>query len=174
VFLLFPVSIAIAILRYHLYDIDRLLSRTLTYGLLTIALGTLYAGTAVILGQALNPQVGTPRLLWPSPHYWWRRSSGRSSIGSRTWSTGTSIGAAMMRPRPSRGPRPGCATRSTSTHSRPSCWTWSTAPCNRLRHPCGSDLLLADPRPKAIWPVTLRHDQSDLGDQTLRSRRRLG
>jgi hypothetical protein len=54
-FLLFPVSVAIAILRHHLYDIDRLLSRTLTYGLLTVVLGLIYAAV-VLLGQALNPQ----------------------------------------------------------------------------------------------------------------------
>jgi hypothetical protein len=56
--LLFPASIAIAILRHHLYDIDRLLSRTLTYGLLSVVLGILYAGAVVILGQLLNPQGG--------------------------------------------------------------------------------------------------------------------
>jgi hypothetical protein len=54
VILLFPASVAVAILRHHLYDIDRLLSRTLTYGLLTVALGILYV-SAVILGQALSP-----------------------------------------------------------------------------------------------------------------------
>jgi hypothetical protein len=56
VILLFPVSVAVAILRHRLYDIDRLLSRTLTYGLLTVVLGILYAGTVVVLGQILNPQ----------------------------------------------------------------------------------------------------------------------
>jgi hypothetical protein len=55
VILLFPASVAVAILRHHLYDIDRLLSRTLTYGLLTVALGILYV-SAVILGQALSPR----------------------------------------------------------------------------------------------------------------------
>jgi len=60
-FLLFPVSVAIAILRHHLYDIDRLLSRTLTYGLLTVVLGLIYAAV-VLLGQALNPQGGDSAL----------------------------------------------------------------------------------------------------------------
>jgi hypothetical protein len=58
VFALFPASIAIAILRHHLYDIDRLLSRTLTYGLLTVVLGLVYIGAVVVLGQALNPRGG--------------------------------------------------------------------------------------------------------------------
>jgi hypothetical protein len=61
-FVLFPASIAIAILRHHLYDIDRLLSRTLTYGLLTVVLGILYVSTVVILGQVLNPQGGDSAL----------------------------------------------------------------------------------------------------------------
>jgi hypothetical protein len=56
--LLLPASIAIAILRHHLYDIDRLLSRTLTYGLLTVVLALVYTGAVVVLGQALNPQDG--------------------------------------------------------------------------------------------------------------------
>ena len=56
--LLFPASVAVAILRHHLYDIDRLLTRTLTYGLLTVVLGLVYVGAVVLLGQALNPQGG--------------------------------------------------------------------------------------------------------------------
>jgi hypothetical protein len=61
VFALFPASIAIAILRHHLYDIDRLLSRTLTYGLLTVVLGLVYAAV-VVFGQALNPRGGDSTL----------------------------------------------------------------------------------------------------------------
>jgi hypothetical protein len=62
VILLFPVSVAVAILRHHLYDIDRLLSRTLTYGLLTVVLGIAYAGAVVVLGQVLNPRGGDSSL----------------------------------------------------------------------------------------------------------------
>jgi hypothetical protein len=61
-FLLFPASVAVAILRHHLYDIDRLLSRTLTYGLLTVVLGLIYAGAVVLLGQALNARGGDSTL----------------------------------------------------------------------------------------------------------------
>jgi hypothetical protein len=48
---LVPVAAGLAVLRYRLYDIDRLINRTLVYGLLTALLGGVYAGVVLVLGQ---------------------------------------------------------------------------------------------------------------------------
>ena len=49
-----PLGIGAAILRYRLYDLDRILSRTLAYGLLTLLLGGGYAAVVLGLGQLLG------------------------------------------------------------------------------------------------------------------------
>ena len=63
--LLIPVSIAVAVLRYHLYSIDLLINRTLVYGSLSASLALLYFGgvTATqaifrtLTGQEQQPQL---------------------------------------------------------------------------------------------------------------------
>jgi hypothetical protein len=50
----FAAAIAVAILKYRLYDIDWILHRTLVYGLLTAILGVGYAGAVVVFGEVLG------------------------------------------------------------------------------------------------------------------------
>ena len=58
----FTICVAVAILRYRLYDIDRLISRTVAYVLLTVALGLVYLGGVLLLRQVLNPLTGNSSL----------------------------------------------------------------------------------------------------------------
>jgi hypothetical protein len=45
-----PLAMGLAILKFRLYDIDRLINRTLVYALLTALLGSVYAATVLVLG----------------------------------------------------------------------------------------------------------------------------
>ena len=112
----------VAIVRYRLYDIDRIINRTLVYGLLTALLGAVYAGAVLVLGQVFGGIGGDPpswavagatlavaALFQPA-----RRRIQQASIGAST-------DAVTTRPRRSRRSAIGCAIRWTWTRSQSSC-----------------------------------------------------
>jgi hypothetical protein len=50
-----PVAIGIAVLRYRLYEIDRIISRTIAYGVLTAVVGSLFVGFILVFQAVLAP-----------------------------------------------------------------------------------------------------------------------
>lgn len=58
----FPASIGVAILRFRLFDIDRIISRAVSYALLTALLLLVYATGIVALRPLLEPVVGKSQL----------------------------------------------------------------------------------------------------------------
>jgi hypothetical protein len=61
-FALLPVAVGVAMLRYRLYEIDRIVSRTVSYGLLSAALIGLYLLVVALLRPLLEPLTGSSAL----------------------------------------------------------------------------------------------------------------
>jgi hypothetical protein len=113
---LLPISIGIAIGRYRLYEIDRIINRTVVYTLLTAILGAGYAGVVLGLTQLFGG-INRPPPSWAVAGATWppRPRSDRPSGAFRPWWIGASTGAATTRPAPLRRSLPACASRSTWT-----------------------------------------------------------
>ena len=53
-----PIAVGIAVLRYRLYDIDRIISRTISYGVVSVMLVAVYAGLILVLQGPLGSITG--------------------------------------------------------------------------------------------------------------------
>jgi hypothetical protein len=61
-FALLPLAVGVAMLRYRLYEIDRIVSRTVSYGLLSAGLIALYLLAVALLRPLLEPLTGSSAL----------------------------------------------------------------------------------------------------------------
>jgi hypothetical protein len=129
-----PVAVAVAVLRYRLWDLDRLISRTLAWvlvtGLLILPYLLILPAVTRLAGDAGSLAVAAATLAAAAAFQPLRRRV--QDLVDRRFNRRRYDAAALWR-----GSRPGCASRSTWTCSRPSWWRWSSGRYSRLGRRCG-------------------------------------
>ncbi len=131
-----PVAIAVAVLRYRLWDLDRLVSRTVTYALVTALLVIPYllvvptasklvegSGSLAVAAATLTVAALFQPLRRRVQELVDRRFNRRRYDAART----VEGFAARLRDQVD-----------LDALQRASCWPWSTRPCNPPAPPCGS------------------------------------
>jgi len=164
-----PLAAGAAILRYRLYDLDRIVSRTLAYGLLTVLLGLGYAAVVLGLGRLLGQDsslVVAAATLAVAAAFQPARRRVQGAV-DRRFNRRRHDAARIIE-----GFGPVCATRSTSTPSRLTCWRWSTRPCSRPRHRCGYDPKRRRERLVSPWLSSEPEGRNDRQPDDLRPARR--
>ena len=89
-----PLACVVAVLKYRLYEIDRLISRTVAYAIVTGLLVGVYAGWCCSLPTCCRCAV---RSRSRDPRSWWRRCSPRCGSGCSGWWIAGSTGPGTTR-----------------------------------------------------------------------------
>ena len=117
----FPIAMGVAVLKYRLYEIDRVINRTLVYGGLTAILAATYLGLCSSSSSCYRMSPKAPTSRSPDRPWPWRRCSARCARQSSTSSMPASTAGNTTRSGPWRASRRTCGTRSTSTLSHHGC-----------------------------------------------------